>query len=122
MRQPGKMLMMDGVAGAAAGEPEAGVADHCGRCGRPLRPGYRMRGGALRCVRYAVRYTPVLRRSLITALIVGTILTAINQGNRFLDGEVTAAVLLRTGLTYCVPFIVSTSGALGAARRESQQE
>ena len=114
--------MMDGVAGAAAGEPKAGVAERCGGCGRSLAPGYRMRGGALRCFRCAVRYPAVLRRSLITALIVGTILTAINQGNRFLDGDITAAVLLRMGLTYCVPFIVSTSGALGAARRESQQE
>jgi hypothetical protein len=58
----------------------------------------------------------VLRRALITALIVGTVLTAINQGDRILAGDVSAIVLLKMALTYCVPFIVSTSGALGAAR------
>ena len=110
------------MVGATTDSGDADAAGHCGRCGRPLRPGYRMRGGAVRCFRCAVRYPPVLRRSLITALVVGTILTAINQGNRFLDGDITAAVLLRMALTYCVPFIVSTSGALGAARREPQQE
>ncbi len=90
----------------------------CGRCGGELRPGYRLRGGALRCLHCALRHPPLVRRSLVTALIVGTVLTAINQGGRFIDGDVDLGVLLRMGLTYCVPFIVSTSGALGAARRD----
>lgn len=58
----------------------------------------------------------MLRRALITALIVGTVLTAINQGDRIIAGDISAIVFLKMALTYCVPFLVSTSGALGAAR------
>jgi hypothetical protein len=88
----------------------------CEVCHRPLRPGYRLRGGALRCGRHAALYPPVLRRSLITALLVGTVLTAINQGDRLARWDVNGTVVLKMGLTYCVPFLVSTSGALGAGR------
>jgi hypothetical protein len=83
----------------------------------PLRPGYRLRGGALRCFRHAITHPAVLRRALITALIVGTILTAINQGDLLLAWNVSPRVFVKMALTYCVPFCVSTSGALGAARR-----
>jgi hypothetical protein len=90
----------------------------CAVCGDALRPGYRLRGGEMRCLRHTVRHPAVLRRAFATALIVGTILTAINQGERFLTGNVTPGVLLKAALTYCVPFAVSTSGALGAARAD----
>jgi len=63
-----------------------------------------------------VRHPAVYRRSLVTALVVGTILTAINQGNLILSHGFAREILLKMGLTYCVPFSVSTSGALGAAR------
>jgi hypothetical protein len=88
----------------------------CGRCRRPVPPGYRLRGGELRCWRHVIGHPSVYRRSLITALIVGTILTAINQGNRILDNGFTLEILVKMGLTYCVPFCVSTFGALGATR------
>lgn len=88
----------------------------CSRCGRPVPPGYRLRGGELRCRRHVIGHPSVYRRSLITALIVGTILTAINQGNRILDDGFTLEILIKMGLTYCVPFCVSTLGALGATR------
>ena len=94
---------------------KAGAA--CGLCGKALRPGYRTRDGSLRCARHTVLYPSVLRRSLITAAIVGTVLTVINQGDRILSGEFTPGMALKMGLTYCVPFAVSTSGALGALRR-----
>lgn len=90
----------------------------CAVCSRPLHPGYRFRGGTLRCGRHALRYRPMLRRSLITALIVGTVLTGINQGDRIVHHGVTAEIVVKMLLTYCVPFAVSTSGALGAARIE----
>jgi len=93
----------------------------CGTCGVTLHPGYRLRGGALRCLRHAITYRIVLRRSLITALIVGTILTTINQGDRILDGDVSTGVFVKIALTYCVPFCVSTSGALGASRRSPER-
>lgn len=90
----------------------------CAVCGRRVPPGYRFRGGALRCGRHALRYRPMLRRSLLTALLVGTLLTGINQGNLILHHGFTAEIVLKMGLTFCVPFAVSTSGALGAARIE----
>jgi hypothetical protein len=54
----------------------------------------------------------MLRRSLIVAVIVGTILTAINQGNVILGGDFPASLYWKIPLTYCVPFGVATTGAL----------
>jgi len=62
-------------------------------------------------------YRPLVRRGLIIALIVGTILTAINQGNLMVQGTFPAALAWKIPLTYLVPFCVATWGALGAARR-----
>ncbi len=53
-----------------------------------------------------------LRRSLLTALVVGTILTAINQGDAIVAGE--APAWLKIGLNYLVPFCVATYGAVSA--------
>lgn len=64
----------------------------------------------------------VYQRSVLTALLVGTILTVINQGNLILSHGFTQEILLKMGLTYCVPFTVSTSGALGAARISARGE
>ena len=58
-----------------------------------------------------------LKRTLFTALVVGTILFAINQLNVVLDGHATAVVWLKTGVTYLVPFAVSNVGILIATRR-----
>jgi hypothetical protein len=53
-----------------------------------------------------------LRRSLLTALVVGTILTAINQGDVILAGE--APQLVKIGLNYLVPYCVATYGTVSA--------
>jgi hypothetical protein len=58
----------------------------------------------------------MLRRSLVIALIVGTILTAINQGNLIAQGTFPAVLAWKIPLTYCVPFCVATTGALLNAR------
>jgi hypothetical protein len=50
-----------------------------------------------------------------TALVVGTILVAINQGDAILAGA--APVAWKACLTYCVPYCVATWGAIGAKRR-----
>lgn len=60
-----------------------------------------------------------LRRTLLTALIVGTILFAINQLNVVLDGGATTIVWLKVGLTYLVPFTVSNVGILIATHRRA---
>ncbi len=64
------------------------------------------------CFRHALLYRPMLRRSLIVAVIVGTVLVAINQANVVLAGDFPPSLYLKIPLTYCVPFGVATSGAL----------
>ena len=57
----------------------------------------------------------ILKKSLIVALIVGTILNAINQGDGLLaGGPITAWKIL---LTYAVPFFVASYGAFNAIRQ-----
>jgi hypothetical protein len=72
--------------------------------------------GVERCLRCALLYRPLLRRSLIIALVVGTILTAINQGNIIAAGDLPPALYWKIPLTYCVPFCVATTGAILNAR------
>ena len=52
----------------------------------------------------------VPRRSLWVALIVGTILNLINQGDIFLSGQ--RPDFTKLLLTYLVPYMVSTYGAV----------
>ncbi len=59
--------------------------------------------------RYAVS-DGVPRRSLWVALIVGTILNLINQGDLLLSGQRLDCTKLL--LTYVVPYMVSTYGAV----------
>jgi hypothetical protein len=55
----------------------------------------------------------VPRRSLTVALVVGTVLNLINQGDALLG---TASVnWLKLALTYCVPYVVCTYGAVSFA-------
>lgn len=68
--------------------------------------------GLPRCLWCFLRYVPMLRRSLLTALVVGTILTAINQGTVLADGDFPGELFWKIPLTYCVPFCVATWGAL----------
>jgi len=70
-----------------------------------------------RCLRCALMYGPLVRRSLIVALIVGTILTAINHGNIILRGDFPASLYWKIPLTYVVPYCVATTGAILNARR-----
>jgi hypothetical protein len=57
-----------------------------------------------------------LRRTLTIAIVVGTILTAINLGDVILNGEATSATIAKAALNYVVPFIVSNLGLLAGAR------
>lgn len=62
-------------------------------------------------------YRPLVRRSFVIALIVGTILTAINQGNIILRGDFADSLYWKIPLTYAVPYCVATTGAILNARR-----
>jgi len=52
----------------------------------------------------------VPRRSLMAALVVGTVLTLINQGDALFGGR--SLDWLKLGLTYIVPYCVATYGAV----------
>jgi hypothetical protein len=54
----------------------------------------------------------IVRRSLILAAVVGTILNLINQGDALISG--THLVAWKIALTYCVPYCVATYGAVSA--------
>lgn len=56
----------------------------------------------------------VPKRSFIVALVVGTILNLINQGDRLLAGDPS---FVKLALTYCVPYLVATYGAVSYRRR-----
>ena len=64
-----------------------------------------------------VAFRPHLRRTVGVALIVGSILCAINQLDVVLRGGADAGVAIKIALTYCVPFCVSNYGVLVATRR-----
>jgi len=55
-------------------------------------------------------------KALLTALIVGSILTAINHGDTILMGEWPPA--LKVFLTYCTPYCVTTWGAVTGKRAQ----
>jgi len=55
-----------------------------------------------------------LVRTCVIALIVGTVLFAINQLDVVLSGEATPAVWVKSVVTYVVPFVVSNVGVLTA--------
>jgi len=61
-------------------------------------------------------HPPLVRTALVTALVVGTILTAINQGNLVAHGTFPALLAWKIPLTYCVPFCVATFSALRISR------
>jgi hypothetical protein len=58
----------------------------------------------------------MLRRSLRIALVVGTVLLAINQGDVLLSTSWPPALVWKVPLTYLVPFAVATWGALVNSR------
>jgi hypothetical protein len=53
-----------------------------------------------------------LKRTLLTALIVGTVLTLLNQADVLAAGHATLATYLKCAANYVVPFVVSNVGVL----------
>jgi len=97
------------------------VVAECARCGQAFghRAAYQFQtagGLARKCLPCALRHAPMLRRSGLIALVVGTVLTAINQGDVLLAGHWPPALVWKLPMTYAVPFIVATFGALGTGK------
>ncbi len=56
------------------------------------------------------------RKAFLTALVVGTILTAINHGDTIVAGD--WPPMIKVVLTYCVPYCVTTWGAVTGKRAQ----
>lgn len=63
------------------------------------------------------RAPTTLRKTLRIALVVGCVLTAINEGDEIVRGAFTTAVAIKVGLNFVVPFVVSNLGVLAGTRR-----
>jgi hypothetical protein len=57
-----------------------------------------------------------LRTAVPTALVVGTVLCAINQGATLIAGQATTGTWVRMVFNYAVPFLVASFGYLAARR------
>lgn len=68
-------------------------------------------GAAHEAIAYCARPRH-LRRTARIALVVGLLLTAINQGAVILAGDATALTWVRCGANFLIPFVVSNLGLL----------
>ncbi|MEO1732799.1 MAG: nitrate/nitrite transporter NrtS [Pseudomonadota bacterium] len=69
----------------------------------------------------ATERSVVLRAGKI-ALIVGLVLAAINHGDRMLSLSMSWDAWLKVGLTFGVPYLVSTYSSVQAVRERERQE
>lgn len=53
-----------------------------------------------------------LRRTVPIALVVGVVLTLINQGGVIAAGDATTLTWVRSALNFVVPFVVANAGLL----------
>ena len=111
------------MAEAGVGETTAAihVGSNCASCGRLLKQGrrfiFKVQGiEVVKCLWCCFRHRPMLRRSIMASLVVGAILTAINQGTVLFAGFWDDALYWKIPLTFCVPFCVATYGALVNSR------
>ena len=58
-----------------------------------------------------------LRRTVPIALVVGLVLTLINQGGVIAGGDATALTWVRCALNFVVPFVVANAGLLSGRTR-----
>ena len=71
--------------------------------------------GVLKCSRCAATDATLIRRSLLMSVVVGTLLTLINQGNLIFTGIPDSSLAWKIPLTYLVPFLVSWTSVLSAS-------
>ena len=114
-------------AGESSAEARTGE-DTCDNCLRILSPGWAF-GFKIKldpespiskdfpteltkCLFCSLRHWPMLKKSLAACVVVGTLLTALNQGDILLAGEWNNSLWWKIPLTYTVPFMVATYGAM----------
>jgi len=69
-----------------------------------------------RDVARVILYPPHLRKTALIALVVGTVLFAINHLDEVLSGKATRTIWIKIAVTYLVPFTVSNLGLLVGSR------
>ena len=62
----------------------------------------------------SARRPAVFRRCAVIALVVGTLLSLVNQGDLILRGRLDGVALLRILANYVIPFVVSNLGAMAS--------
>lgn len=72
-------------------------------------------GTTERCPRHALFFRPVVRTAALTSLVVGSVLTAINQGDILVNGDWAPELWWKIPMTYAVPYCVVTWSALRLA-------
>jgi len=70
----------------------------------------------LRDVHRVTLHPPHLRKTLLIALVVGTVLFVINHLDEVLSGKATRTIWIKIAVTYLVPFTVSNLGLLVGSR------
>ena len=76
----------------------------------------------LKCARCSLISRDMLKRSALVALIVGTALVALNQGDKLAAGTFAWGTdWYKVPLTYMVPFCVATYGALANGYQPPQE-
>src|SRR5204863_235117 len=94
---------LDRLAGPPSADP--------GRRPRPLRWLRMPEGSAIETIG---SYAGLLAIPVLVALVVGLVLTAINQLDVILGGAATTATWIKCALNFVVPFVVSNLGLLSA--------
>ena len=64
----------------------------------------------------------VIKRSLKTSLIVGSILALINHGDALLALNMPIDRMIKMALTYAVPYLVTTSASISAIRHSNESK
>ena len=59
----------------------------------------------------------IVRRAIKYAIVVGTVLIAINHGDAILRGNLTVDRLFKMALTVVVPYCVSTASSVGVIQQ-----
>lgn len=62
------------------------------------------------------------RTGVVMAAVVGTLLSAVNEGSAFASGRLDATTWIRIATNYVVPFIVASIGYLAPFRRRSHSK
>lgn len=62
-------------------------------------------------------YRNMTRRSLLVAVVIGTLLNLINHYDLLLNPDFTTKVVFQMVLTYMVPFFVSMHGQLSTIKK-----